>query len=380
MNNTFDFEDLRPFHDSEVPAAMRRMVNTHWFPMLSKIFFPDMDILECRERLLSIKTIDEFQNRVVMRVVDNIIADSMTSFTCKGIEEMGNEPKHVLVSNHRDIVLDPAVLNIAFLKKGIESSEITFGDNLIKSDFIADFCKVNKMVPILREGSARDFYNNSVKVSNYMRYVVTHKHQSIWIAQRNGRTKDGNDKTEVGVLKMFSLSGNSNFVESMDELKINPVAVSYEYDPCDFLKAAEMYVSTYQKYMKGKNEDMNSIMKGFMQQKGDVEFVVAKPITREELEYCDTFEKNEKFTHLADIIDERIYSNYKLFKTNYIAHDILHSSNRFADRYTADQKKDFEEYMHSGILALEFPHHEDIENIFLHIYANPVDNCLKFQQ
>ena len=126
--------------------------------------------------------------------------------------------------------------------------------------------------------------------------------------------------------------------------------------------------------------DMKSIMKGFMQQKGDVEFVVAKPITREELEYCDTFEKNEKFTHLADIIDERIYSNYKLFKTNYIAHDILHSSNRFADRYTADQKKDFEEYMHSGILALEFPHHEDIENIFLHIYANPVDNCLKFQQ
>ncbi|MBR4803916.1 MAG: acyltransferase, partial [Bacteroidales bacterium] len=181
-------------------------------------------------------------------------------------------------------------------------------------------------------------------------------------------------------LKMFSLSGNSDFVESMDELKINPVAVSYEYDPCDFLKAAEMYVSTYQKYMKSKNEDMNSIMKGFLQFKGNVEFVVTKPITREELKYCDSFEKNEKFTHLAEIIDQRIYSNYRLFKTNFIAHDILSASQRFADRYTADEKNAFEDYMRSGIAALEFPHHEEIENFFLHIYANPVDNCLKYQQ
>jgi len=380
MDKNFDFEDLRPCTDAEVPDVMRRMANNHWFAFLVKIFFPGKSIEQCRETLLGIKTVEQFQRVVVMEVVDNIITDSMTSFTCKGLAEMGNDTKHVLISNHRDIVLDPAVLNIAFIKNGIESSEITFGDNLIKSDFIADFGKVNKMVPILREGSARDFYNNSVKVSNYIRYVVTQKNQSIWIAQRNGRAKDGNDRTEVGVLKMFSLSSNANFVDCMDELKINPVAVSYEYESCDFLKAAEMYVSTYQKYLKSRNEDLNSIMKGFLQHKGNVEFVVTKPITREELEYCDTFKKNEKFTHLADIIDERIYSNYKLFKTNFMAHDILHHEHRFADRYTETDMREFIEYMRDGISALGIPLCEDLENKFLHIYATPVDNCLKYQQ
>ena len=380
MNTDFEFEDLRPYTDAEVPEALKRMADSHWFPMLAKLFFPNVDVEQCRANFLSYKTVEEFQRGVVMRVMDQIVDTSMTSFQCKGTELMADGRPHVLISNHRDIVLDPALLNIAFLKKGMPSSEITFGDNLIKSDFIAEFCKVNKMVPILREGTARDFYNNSIKMSAYMRHVVTQKHQSIWIAQRNGRSKNGNDKTEIGVLKMFSLSSNGDFVKSMDELSITPVAVSYEYDPCDFLKAAEVYVSTYQKYMKSRNEDLNSIMKGFMQPKGNVEYVVTKPITIEELQYCDTFDKNEKFSHLADIIDQRIYSNYKLHKTNFIAHDILSDSHHFADRYTVDDKKAFEEYMHSGIAALEFPHHEDIENIFLHIYANPVDNCLKFQQ
>lgn len=379
MEKECEFEDLRPYTDAEVPEALKRMADSHWFPMLAKLFFPNVDIEQCRANFLSYKTVEEFQRGVVMRVMDQIVDTSMTSFQCKGTELMADGRPHVLISNHRDIVLDPALLNIAFLKKGMPSSEITFGDNLIKSDFIAEFCKVNKMVPILREGTARDFYNNSIKMSAYMRHVVTQKHQSIWIAQRNGRSKNGNDKTEIGVLKMFSLSSNGDFVKSMDELSITPVAVSYEYDPCDFLKAAEVYVSTYQKYMKSRNEDLNSIMKGFMQPKGNVEYVVTKPITIEELQYCDTFDKNEKFSHLADIIDQRIYSNYKLHKTNFIAHDMLSGKKQFADRYTPDQYKAFEKYMRTGIAEIDFPNCDDIEMIFLHIYATPVDNCLKYQ-
>ena len=379
MEKECDFEDLRPYSDSEVPTALKRMANSHWFPMMVKLFFPNVDMEQCRANFLGLTTVDDFQRGVVMKVMDHIVDTTMTSFQCKGTEIMADGRPHVLISNHRDIVLDPALLNIAFLKKGIPSSEITFGDNLIKSDFIAEFCKVNKMVPILREGTARDFYKNSIKMSAYMRHVVTQKHQSIWIAQRNGRAKNGNDKTEIGVLKMFSLSSCSNFVNSMDELSITPVSVSYEYDPCDFLKAAEVYISTYQKYMKGRNEDLNSIMKGFIQPKGNVEYVVTKPITLEELQYCDTFDKNEKFTHLADIIDQRIYSSYKLHKTNFIAHDMLSGKSQFANRYTQADYNNFADYMRSGIAEMDFPNCDDIESVFLHIYSTPVDNCLKYQ-
>lgn len=379
MSDSVNFEQIRSYNPGEVALAVERMANHDWLQMLVKFFAPEYDVNEYRERFRRLKTTEEFQDQVVMPVIDRIIHDTMSSFTYKGGGMDGKTP-HILISNHRDIVLDSAILNIMFLKNGIDSSEIIFGDNLLKSDFIVDFCKVNKMSPILRGGSIRDFYRNTLEVSTYMRHVVTERKHSIWIAQRNGRTKDGNDKTEIGVLKMFSLSTDKPFVEAMDELKINPITVSYEYDPCDFMKAAELHISSYQKYIKSKHEDLNSIMKGFMQFKGDVQFSVAEPITRDELKYCDTFDKNDKFVRLAEIIDERIYSNYKLFKTNYIAHDMLQDKKRFADRYAPEDKEKFEEYMNQGLEKLGVQPSEDLVRTFLKIYATPVDNCLKYQK
>ncbi len=379
MSESVNFEQIRSYNSGEVALAVERMANHDWLPMLVKLFAPEYDVNEYRERFRQLKTTEEFQDQVVMPVIDRIIHDTMSSFSYKGGGIDGKTP-HILISNHRDIVLDSAILNIMFLKNGIDSSEIIFGDNLLKSDFIVDFCKVNKMSPILRGGNIRDFYRNTLEVSAYMRHVVTERKHSIWIAQRNGRTKDGNDKTEIGVLKMFSLSTDKPFVEAMDELKINPISVSYEYDPCDFMKASELHISTYQKYIKSKHEDLNSIMKGFLQYKGDVQFSVAEPITLDELKYCNTFDKNDKFVRLAEIIDERVYSNYKLFKTNYIAHDMLQDKTRFADRYTPEDKEKFEEYMNRGLEKLGILPNEDFVRIFLKIYAAPVDNCLKYQK
>ena len=231
-------------------------------------------------------------------------------------------------------------------------------------------------------GSAKDFYRDSILASEYMRHVINEKKESVWIAQRNGRTKDGDDKTELGVLKMFSLSSDKDFVENLAELNITPIAISYEYEPCDFLKTMELYISSFQKYVKEPGEDLRSIIAGIMQQKGQINISITPSITREELEYCDQFEKNAKFTTLAEIMDKRIYQNYKLYKTNYIAHDILNNASTYAEFYTAEDKEAFVAYMKTGLNKLPCAKDGDmkeLENIFLKIYANPVNNKLKVE-
>ena len=208
-----------------------------------------------------------------------------------------------------------------------------------------------------------------------MRHVITEKHESVWIAQRNGRTKDGLDKTEIGLLKMFSLSSDKPFVDNFDEISITPVAISYEYEPCDFLKAVELYISQYQKYIKGEHEDLNSILIGIKQPKGHIHLAITPTILRNELIACDAKEKkNEKLEMLASIIDERINTHRKIYKTNYIAFDILHNSNHFAEFYTQNEKNEFVNYMKTGFDALEIKNDRcSIEEIFLKIYANALE-------
>jgi hypothetical protein len=210
-----------------------------------------------------------------------------------------------------------------------------------------------------------------------MRHVIKDKKESVWIAQRNGRTKDGNDKTELGVLKMFSLGNDKPFVENFEEINITPIAISYEYEPCDFLKTMELYISSFQKYVKEPGEDLRSIIAGIMQPKGQINISVTPSITREELEYCDQFEKNAKFTTLAEIMDKRIYKAYKLYKNNYIAHDILNNANTYAEFYCKEEKEFFLNYMRNGLSKLPCAKEEnmkELEEIFLKIYANPVEN------
>ena len=252
----------------------------------------------------------------------------------------------------------------------------------MQGDFVIDIAKINKMFKIARSGSAKDFYRDSILASEYMRHVINDKKESVWIAQRNGRTKDGDDKTELGVLKMFSLSSDKAFVENFAELNITPIAISYEYEPCDFLKTMELYISSFQKYVKEPGEDLRSIIAGIMQQKGKINISVTPSITREELEYCDQFEKNAKFTHLAEIIDKRIYQNYKLFKNNYIAYDILNGTHTYEDQYSNDDKDNFVKYMRSGLSKLPCTKDgemTEMENIFLKMYANPVKNFINLK-
>lgn len=377
-----DYDDIRPYNENEATEAIKRLANNEYFPIVIKTLFPEIDVEKYRNEFLGYKNIRDFQHNFMFKAVGSIIEKTSTGFSYDGIENVNKNTNYMLVSNHRDIALDATLLGYAFHINDIDSFEITFGSNLMQGDFVIDFGKVNKMFKISRGGNARDFYKESLHVSKYMRHVITEKKQSVWIAQRNGRTKDGDDRTELGVLKMFSLSSDKEFVENMKEINILPISISYEYEPCDFLKTMEIYVSSYQKYIKEQGEDLRSIVTGIMQPKGHIHISITKPITLQELEYCNSFEKNNKFVHLGEIMDHRILNNYRLYKTNYIAHDILNKSYKYEVFYSKEDKEQFVDYMKSGLSKLpcrETGETDVLENIFLKIYANPIDNVNKLK-
>ena len=371
------FDSIRPYNESEFAAAIERITSHEYLPIVINSVFLNTNAEEYIENMKKYKTVRDFQHGFMRDAVENILKKTSTNFTYDGIENIKSGSCNMFVSNHRDIALDAAILCYVFALNNLECFEVAIGNNLLQGDFVIDIAGVNKMFKIMRSSNAKDLYRDSVLASEYMRHVIKDKKESVWIAQRNGRTKDGNDKTELGVLKMFSLGNDKPFVENFEEINITPIAISYEYEPCDFLKTIELYISSFQKYVKEPGEDLRSIIAGIMQPKGQINISVTPSITREELEYCDQFEKNAKFTTLAEIMDKRIYKAYKLYKNNYIAHDILNNANTYAEFYSKEEKEFFLNYMRNGLSKLPCAKEEnmkELEEIFLKIYANPVEN------
>lgn len=371
---TDQFDHIRPYNDEEVPAAIQRIVDNPSFTMIAAYLFPGKPVEDFRELCLSARTIDEFQALVMWPVMQSIIQHTTSGITAENFEKVDDNRKGVFISNHRDILLDAALTDYYLFVNEKERPEITFGSNLMKGELVIDIGKINRMFRIMRGGNMRDFYKNSVEVSSYMRHVILEKRRSVWIAQRNGRTKDGDDKTEMAVLKMFSLGSDKPFVENLSELNFMPVSISYEFEPCDFKKTQEVYITRYQRYEKSPTEDLNSILHGITQKKGRVHLAVAESITEEDLRFCDEFDKNQKFQKLAEIIDQRVFRHYHLWPNNYIAYDILNQTDQYSDFYTEQQFADFQSYMDEGLAKL-IGEADELREIFLGIYANPVVNC-----
>ena len=379
MECTDNFDDLRPFYDSEIPAAMRRIAESPNLANVVAFAFPEGALEPVKERLLSIRSADEFQRQFVYPLLMKVVHTTMSGFTYGGLGHVSLKEGHLYVSNHRDIVLDTALLQYVLLTEGVDTTEITFGSNLISSPFVEDFGRSNKMFKIIRGGSARDLVCNSMRLSVHLHEVIA-AGRSIWISQRDGRTKDGNDRTDQGLLKMFTLGGAKDPVEALSALHIAPIAISYEYESCDALKAHEIYVRRIrQNYVKEKGEDMKSIMTGIRQWKGKVHLEFVKPITREEIESCRGDNANELLRNVAHLIDRRIIEGYRLYKTNYIAYDLITGDHRFSDHYTDEQKKSFETYMNRQLDTVEGDRSE-LYDIMLHIYSNPVRNRLTLEE
>ena len=374
MNKNPKFDDICPYYEEEIPAAMQRIAHSDAFPLLASFVFPDMPLAEVRKKVESFQTTHDFQHGVMYFVNEQIIQRSITEFSCSGLERLNPDKNYLFVSNHRDIMLDASLLQNHLVDGGFETTEITFGANLMVSPLVVDIGKSNKMFKVERPGgSIKDFYRSSLHLSEYIRYAITEKHESVWIAQRNGRTKDGIDATDQGIIKMFCMSEPHDKIHALAELNIVPVAVSYEWESCDILKALELYESQYTRYTKKPGEDLNSILTGILEPKGRVHFELCKPISVPELSAFESQTNNEYHKSVAKLLDRRINAAYRLYPNNYIAHDLLYGNEKYKSMYTQEQYDAFQERL-TLLDRYDTCDLERLKEIFIGIYAHPVDN------
>ncbi len=369
-----EFTDISPYTDAEAVEALGKLADHPAVVEVSKAIFPDKEPEFLRKILKSVKSIDEFQILVMNKAVEWVLSTTAHNFSYDGIGNLKKiNGKFLAMSNHRDIILDPAITQVVLYRNAIPMTEIAVGSNLLTNKYIEYLIRSNRMIKVIRGINARQLYLSSQVLSKYIRECITSGHSSIWIAQREGRAKDGIDTTEQGLLKMLDMSGTADFTTNFEELNIVPLSISYEYEPCDILKARERLISRTQKYVKGSREDLISIMTGIEQQKGNIHLNIGSPLTHDEIEAASCCNKNDRYQAIRHAVDVRIIEGYKLWKTNYIGYDMVNHTFKYRDKYTPEDVAQFTDYVEHQLDKVEKSLcRADLRDIFLRIYANPV--------
>lgn len=369
-----EFTDISPYTDAEAVEALGKLAVHPAVVEVSKAIFPDKEPEFLRKILKSVKSIDEFQILVMNKAVEWVLSTTAHNFSYDGIGNLKKiNGKFLAMSNHRDIILDPAITQVVLYRNAIPMTEIAVGSNLLTNKYIEYLIRSNRMIKVIRGINARQLYLSSQVLSKYIRECITSGRSSIWIAQREGRAKDGIDTTEQGLLKMLDMSGTADFTTNFEELNIVPLSISYEYEPCDILKARERLISRTQKYVKGSREDLISIMTGIEQQKGNIHLNIGSPLTHDEIEAASCCNKNDRYQAIRHAVDVRIIEGYKLWKTNYIGYDMVNHTFKYRDKYTPEDVAQFTDYVEHQLDKVEKSLcRADLRDIFLRIYANPV--------
>lgn len=369
-----EFTDISPYTDAEAVEALGKLADHPAVVEVSKAIFPDKEPEFLRKILKSVKSIDEFQVLVMNKAVEWVLSTTAHNFSYDGIGNLKKiNGKFLAMSNHRDIILDPAITQVVLYRNAIPMTEIAVGSNLLTNKYIEYLIRSNRMIKVIRGINARQLYLSSQVLSKYIRECITSGRSSIWIAQREGRAKDGIDNTEQGLLKMLDMSGTADFTTNFEELNIVPLSISYEYEPCDILKARERLISRTQKYVKGSREDLISIMTGIEQQKGNIHLNIGSPLTHDEIEAASCCNKNDRYQAIRHAVDVRIIEGYKLWKTNYIGYDMVNHTFKYRDKYTPEDVAQFTDYVEHQLDKVEKSLcRADLRDIFLRIYANPV--------
>lgn len=371
------FDHIRPFYDSEVNEALRSVINHPMMKALMSFTFPEMSEEEWKAQLLRTHSKRDFQANFIYHAIHMILQKSSEGLTTSGFENLEPHTSYLYISNHRDIILDTSLLNVTLLEKGLTMTASAIGDNLVQKPFLLTLSRLNRNFLVQRGLSPRELLQSSKLMSEYMYHLIRRENRSVWIAQREGRTKDGNDATQQGVLKMLTMANEGQpLTEFFRKLKIVPVSISYEYDPTDALKMPQLLAKANDEvYVKEKNEDFNNLLSGIIGQKKRIHLHVGKVIDAELDDIAAlTDNANKQIQALTQVLDEAIIKGYKLWPTNYIAYDLMHGSTQFADRYTEKEKQVFER-------RLEMRIDEDnkiLRDGFLAMYANPVVNKLKY--
>ena len=368
------FDDIRPYYEDEIPDAMQRIANSPSFPIIASYVYPGEPLEQVRQRIASYRTVRDFQTETMSMMNKRVIEQSISEFSCSGIERLDRNASYLYVSNHRDIVLDSSLLQYFLDLSGFDTTEITFGANLMMSQLIVDIGKCNKMFKVARPGgNIKDFYRGSLHLSEYIRNVIVDEKESVWIAQRNGRTKNGIDATDQGIIKMFCMSESRDKIKALADLHIVPVSISYEWESCDILKALELYQSQYTRYTKKPGEDLNSILTGILQMKGKVHIELCEPISVAELSAFENMTNNDYHKAVAQLIDRRINTSYRLYPNNYIAHDLLYGNTKYRSMYTEEEYQAFTKRLSKLDQYNETCDIERLKEIFIGIYSNPID-------
>ncbi|WP_116790385.1 1-acyl-sn-glycerol-3-phosphate acyltransferase [Flavobacterium psychrotrophum] len=372
------FDHIRPFYDSEVNEALRSVIHHPMMKALMSFTFPDVEENIWKEQLLRTHSKRDFQANFIYNAVQMVLKKSSEGLTTSGFEKLDQHTSYLYISNHRDIILDTSLLNVSLLEHGLVMTASAIGDNLVQKSFLQALSKLNRNFLVQRNLSPRELLQSSKLMSEYIYHLIRRENRSVWIAQREGRTKDGNDATQQGVIKMLAMANEGQpLTEFFRKVKIVPVSISYEYDPTDALKMPRLLAEANDEvYVKEKNEDFTTLLSGIMGQKKRIHLHIGDVIDSE-LDAIATQgdSPNKQIQSIAQVIDEAIIKGYKLWPTNYIAYDLMNGTTQFADKYTEKEKQVFERRFEMRI---------DIENKilregFLAQYANPVVNKLKYQ-
>ena len=372
------FDAIRPFYDAEVNEGIRSSINHPMMKALMNFTLPEMPDEVWKEQLLKTHSIRDFQCNFIYQSVQRVLAKSSDGLTTSGFEKLEKNTSYLFISNHRDIILDTSLLNASLFMHGLVMTASAIGDNLVKKSFLLTLARLNRNFLVQRGLPPRELLQSSKLLSEYISQLLLRENRSVWIAQREGRTKDGNDATHPGVLKMLAMgSDEENLLDYFKKIKVVPVSISYEYDPTDALKMPQLMAEANNEvYIKEKNEDFMTLLSGIMGQKKRIHIHICDVLDRElDVIAAENDNSNKQIQSLAQAIDDSILSSYKLWPTNYIAYDILHKTNQFANFYTENEKQLFERRLEikidqSNPVALEG---------FLNMYANPVVNKLKYQ-
>lgn len=382
MNQQFDFSDIEPYSDKEFKENMIRLVTEPGFEHAVKYVMPDVDFQEFTKQLCEVPDNETFQREVMLPFLHMLALKTTSGLTIGGLENISKEGSYTFMSNHRDIVLDASFLNYCFLTNGIPTSEVAIGNNLLIMDWITDLVKLNKSFIVKRNLKLVKALEAAHQLSAYIHYAILDKHQSVWIAQREGRAKDSNDRTQEALVKMLALEGGGSTIENLKAINIVPVSISYEYDPNDYLKATEFLLRRLDPdFKKSQHDDLLSMETGLLQPKGHVHFELGKCIDSELESLSPDIEKNELLKRICGLIDCNIHLGYKIYPINYIAYDRLHKTARFEDCYTRAQADDFLKYIEKQLDKVRLHDVSELDREYMRemmfvMYSNPLKNKL----
>ena len=380
METPVEFDEIRPYRDEELPSVFEELIADPDFRKAACAAVPDMPFDVLAERIRQCKTTKEFQRKLCYGILWNLVEATTKGLALDYTTLESNPPAAcTYISNHRDIILDSAFLSILLADRGLDTVEIAIGDNLLIYPWIQKFVRINKSFIVQRSPGMRQMLESSARLSRYIHYAIGEKKQSIWIAQREGRAKDADDRTQDSLLKMLAMGGEGTLINRLRALHIVPLSISYEYDPCDFLKAKEFQLKRdIEGFKKSPADDLENMATGLTGHKGKVHFCTGQPLNDIMANWSESLPKQELFNQVAHAIDREIFLHYHLYPNNYIAADLLSGNTDFKGHYTSDEACHFEDYLGKQLAKISIPGKDEgfLRRKMLQMYANPLKNHL----